>query len=119
MFSSDGEVRATRSAAAAFRGGRLHVPDTCHDDLANFLTTTADPTVYADQQEEAMRAEREEIDELVAEVRREVAQENRKARRRVDLGGSRRRIVRLRPLRRPHDPHTTVEAHTADVGEAA
>lgn len=83
------------------------------------LDAAYDPVVYADQQEEAMRAEREEINELVAEVRREVAAENRTARRRVDLGGLRRRIVRLRPVRRSHDPRTTSGGTADGTGEAA
>ncbi|MQA10536.1 MAG: hypothetical protein GEU98_18670 [Pseudonocardiaceae bacterium] len=112
MSSSDGEIRA------ALRAARLHVPDSCHGDLLDFLATAADPTVHADQKDEAIRAEREEIERLVAEVEREVGEQERKSRR-AHLAGSRRRIVRLRPRRRPHDPLTNSGGTPDGTGEAA
>ncbi|GAA1208919.1 hypothetical protein [Prauserella alba] len=66
-----------------------------------------DDYISAVQEEELAMDERDEADRVVSEALPNIAGTARRFSRRIELGDSRRRIVRLRPVRRSHDPHTT------------
>lgn len=80
------------------------------------LAARHDPIVGDDREEEQMRLERDEIDQMIAELWTDADPEDLPMSCRVELGDSKRRIVRLRPVRRSHDPHTT---HPSTYEEAA
>lgn len=80
------------------------------------LAARHDLLVGDDREEEQMSLERDEIDQVIAELWTDVDPEELPTSRRVELGDSKRRIVRLRPVRRSHDPHTT---HLSTGEEAA